>query len=124
MKIDTDKLIRAGYMTACILLFLSYILTFYTAEKLRDQSLLVNYTNNLISNFDYLLSGIRDAQRSSRGHFITGDSTFLDPYQNSGKVVDTAYNNLTVLLQNEKFATATNRKQFDRLMQLRGSIKK
>src|SRR5438270_11063331 len=119
MKIDTDKRIRAGYMTAFILLFFSYILTFYTAEKLRDQSQLVNYTNNLLSNFDYLLSGIRDAQRGSRGHFITGDSAFLDPYQNSGRIVDSAYNNLTALLKDEKFATTTNRQQFDRLKQLR-----
>jgi signal transduction histidine kinase len=124
MKTDTDKRIRAGYMTAFILLFFSYILTFYTAEKLRDQSLLVNYTNSLLSNFDYLLSGIRDAQRGSRGHFITGDSVFLDPYQNSGRVVDSAYNKLTDLLQDEKLATATNRQQFDKLMQLRDSIKK
>ncbi len=124
MKIDTDKRIRAGYMTAFILLFFSYILTFYTAEKLREQSLLVNYTNNLLSNFDYLLSGIRDAQRGSRGHFITGDSAFLDPYQNSSRIVDSAYNTLTNLLKDEKFANTTNRQQFNKLMQLRDSIKK
>jgi len=124
MKTDTDKRIRAGYMTAFILLFFSYILTFYTAEKLRDQSQLVNYTNNLISNFDYLLSGIRDAQRGSRGHFITGDSAFLDPYQSSGGMVDSAYYRLTGLLKDEKLATTTNRQQFDKLMQLRDSIKK
>src|SRR4051794_15364616 len=123
MKFDTDKRIRAGYMTAFILLFFSYILTFYTAEKLRDQSLLVSYTNSLISNFDYLLSGIKDAQRGSRGHFITGDSTFLDPYQTSGKVVDSAYNNLTQLLKDERFATTTNLQQFEKLMQLRKHIK-
>jgi signal transduction histidine kinase len=122
MKSDIDKRIRAGYMTAFILLFFSYILTFYTAQKLRDQSLLVSYTNSLISNFDYLLSGVKDAQRGSRGHFITGDSTFLDPYRTSGKVVDSAYNNLTALLNNEEFATATNRQQFDKLKQLRDDI--
>src|SRR5438309_3685744 len=124
MKTDTDKRIRAGYMTAFILLFFSYILTFYTAEKLRDKTLLVNYTNNLISNFDNLLSGIRDAQRGSRGHFITGDPNFLDPYQKSSRIVDAAYNNLTDLLKDEKFATTTNRQQFDRLMQLRDRIKR
>src|SRR4051812_26639812 len=122
MKSDIDRRIRAGYMTAFILLFFSYILTFYTAQKLRDQSLLVSYTNSLISNFDYLLSGVKDAQRGSRGHFITGDSTFLDPYRTSGKVVDSAYNNLTALLNNEEFATATNRQQFDKLKQLRDDI--
>ena len=122
MKLNTDKRIRAGYMTAFILLFFSYILTFYTAAKLRDQSLLVSYTNKLISNFDFLLSGVKDAQRGSRGHFITGDSTFLDPYQNSSKVVDSAYNNLTQLLKDEEFATSTNRQQFEKLMHLRNDI--
>src|SRR3954453_12768477 len=122
MKSDTDKRIRAGYMTAFILLFFSYILTFYTAAKLRDQSLLVSYTNKLISNFDYLLSGVKDAQRGSRGHFITGDSTFLDPYRNSGKIVDSAYNELSMLLKDEKFATSTNRQQYEKLMHLRNDI--
>jgi len=122
MKTDIDKRIRAGYMTAFILLFFSYALTFYTAEKLHDQLQLVSYTNNLISNFDYLLSGVKDAQRGSRGHFITGDSTFLDPYQSSGKVVDSAYAKLTRLLKDDDFATAINRQQFDKLVQLRNNI--
>ncbi|TKK71556.1 GHKL domain-containing protein [Ilyomonas limi] len=123
MKANSDKRILNGYMTAFLLLFFSYILTFYTAEKLREQSLLVSYTNSLINNFDYLLSGIKDAQRGSRGYFIVGDSIFLSPHRNSYKTVDSAYDNLKILLNDEQYATAINQQQYKRLIRLQNEIK-
>ena len=42
MKVDINKGMRIGYTTtAFLLLFFSYILTFYTANKLREQSQLI-----------------------------------------------------------------------------------
>ena len=123
MKANPDKRIRIGYMTAFLLLLFSYLLTFYTAQKLREQSLLINYTNNLISNFDYLLSGVKDAQRGSRGYFIVGDSIFLSPHRNSYKTVDSAYKNLVKLLNDEEYATSINQQQYKRLVQLQNEIK-
>ncbi len=121
MKVNTDKRIRAGYIAAFLLLFISYLITFYTAEKLRDQSQLVNYTNSVISNFENLLSGVKDAQRGSRGYFIVGDSAFLIPHINSSKVLDSAYHNLQVLLDDEKYDSLNNQ-QKQRLRRLQDSI--
>lgn len=122
MKFNMDKRIRAGYMTAFILLFFSYIITFYTASKLGEQMRLINYTNNLIKNFEYLLSEVKDAQRSTRGYFIVGDSSFLTPYKSSVQAVDSVYNNLVLLLQHKDYA-ADNKAQYNRLLQLRDTIK-
>lgn len=121
MKVNTDKRIRAGYITAFLLLFFSYILTFYTAEQLREQSLLVNYNNTLIANFDYLLSGVKDAQRGSRGYLITGDSSFLSPHTASFEMVDSAYSTLTQLLNHKQYAEI-QRPQYNRLLQLQDTI--
>ncbi len=122
MKSTIDERIRAGYIATFILLFFSYSITFYTAEKLRDQSLLVDHTNRLINNFEYLLSGVKDAQRGSRGYFIVGDTTFLTPHRTSFKTVDSACTNLKQLLLDEKFATINNG-QYQRLLQLQDTIK-
>lgn len=123
MNPNSDKRIRAGYLTAVILLFFTLLLTFYTAHKLRDQTRLVNYTNDLINNFDYLLSGVKDAQRGSRGYLIVRDSAFLVPHLNSVKKVDSVYNKLDSLLLNEQYAEL-NKKQYNRLQKVQDTIKK
>lgn len=122
MKSTIEERIRAGYITAFILLFFSYIITFYTSEKLREQSLVVDYTNRLINNFDNLLAGVKDAQSGSRGYFIVGDTAFLSPHKASFKIVDSACGNLKKLLVDERY-TSINKGQYKRLLQLQDTIK-
>jgi signal transduction histidine kinase len=99
-----DKLadkIRWGYLTAFILLLSSYILTFYTTQKLLNQAGSVNHTNIIINNLDILFSTIKDAESGVRGFLIMKDEKFLDVYKKSRHTIDSLYKNLDILTANE-----------------------
>src|SRR6478672_10972866 len=99
-----DKLadkIRWGYLTAFILLLSSYILTFYTTQKLLNQADSVNHTNIIINNLDILFSTIKDAESGVRGFLIMKDEKFLDVYNNSRHTTDSLYKNLDIITSNE-----------------------
>lgn len=93
--------IRWGYLTAFILLLSSYILTFYTTQKLLNQAGSVNHTNVIINNLDILFSTIKDAESGVRGFLIMKDEKFLDVYKKSRHTIDSLYNNLDILTTNK-----------------------
>lgn len=88
--------IRWGYLTAFILLLCSYILTFYTTQKLFNQASSVNRTNTIINNLDILLSSIKDAESGMRGYLVIKDDNFLDIYKKSRYTIDSVYKNLEI----------------------------
>src|SRR6476469_1724865 len=93
--------VRWGYLTAFILLLCSYILTFYTTQKLLNQANSVNSTNAVINNLDILLSSIKDAESGMRGYLVINDESFLDVYKKSRYTIDSVYKNLNVLTGSE-----------------------
>ncbi|MEP6616031.1 MAG: CHASE3 domain-containing protein [Ginsengibacter sp.] len=93
--------IRWGYLTAFILLLASYILTFYTTQKMLNQANSVNHTNIIINNLDILLSSIKDAESGVRGYLVIKDESFLDVYKKSRHKIDSIYKNLKILSTND-----------------------
>ena len=64
-----DK-VRWGYLTAFILLLISYILTFYSSQQVSNQQEMVSHTTNVINTLDDLISEIREAESAVRGFII------------------------------------------------------
>src|ERR1035438_8989004 len=89
--------IRAGYLTAFILLLFSYSITFYTTWQLSNQNKILNHTSDVINKLEMLHSDIKDATIGIRGYIIMKDSKFLLPYYNSRKNVDSIYKLLVYL---------------------------
>lgn len=92
-----DRKIRAGYMTAFILLFLCYLLTFYATIQVIKQSKSVNHTNAVVLNVQNVVFVIKDAESSFRGYLIMKDDIFLVPYKTSAKKLDSLFNVLNSL---------------------------
>ena len=109
--------IRAGYLTAFILLLFSYSLTFYTTWQLSKQNKTLNHTNEVINKLEQLHSDIKDVTIGIRGYIIMKDSKFLLPYYNARKNVDSIYKLLVYL-------TADNNLQQERLQSLDSLIKR
>jgi|GEM_PF-6793006 len=61
MKSTADRRIKAGYITALVLILFSYSLIFYTTKRIDRQTLLIVHTNIVISNIEQLLSNIKQA---------------------------------------------------------------
>jgi signal transduction histidine kinase len=100
MKFNFSEKIRAGYLTAFILLLISYGLTFYTTSQLSTQNQRVNHTNEIIYKLEQLESAMKDAETGFRGYLVMKDQKFLDPYYPSRRDVDSAYKFLQPVFQN------------------------
>jgi len=109
--------IRAGYLTAFILLLFSYSLTFYTTWDLSTQNKILNHTNDVINKLELLHSNIKDATIGIRGYIIMNDSKYLLPYYSSRKNIDSIYKLLVHL-------TSDNPLQQERLQLLEGLIQR
>ena len=80
--------VRWGYLTAFILLLISYILTFYSSQQVLNQQERVHHTTNVINTLDILSSELKDAESSVRGYFITSDELFLKEYYKVPTLID------------------------------------
>src|SRR3989337_1805779 len=85
-----DK-VRWGYLTAFLLLLLSYILTFYSSQQVLQQQKRVNHTSEVINTLDNLLSELKDAESSNRGYLLIEDERFLQQYNRSRLRTDSTF---------------------------------
>ncbi len=101
-QLQIDKRIRAGYGAAFIVLFISYLLTLYANRQLMDQTTTLIRTNNIITNLEDLISGVKDAETGTRGYILVNDKNFLDPYRASFKNIDSNFTLLKTAYANNK----------------------
>ncbi|CAN5525045.1 hypothetical protein BH11BAC5_BH11BAC5_53950 [soil metagenome] len=101
-QLQIDRRIRVGYGAAFLLLLISFLFTFYANWELLKQTKTIRHTDGIVIHLEDLMSGIKDAETSVRGYFITKDEKFLDPYHASSQRVEnsflflkTAYNALS-----------------------------
>ena len=94
--------IRWGYLTAVTLLLISYLLTFFTTQRVLNQQESVNHTINIINSLDDLLSEIKETESAFRGFIITKNETFLNNYYNAPSILDSNLNALKILVENNE----------------------
>ena len=85
-----DK-VRWGYLTAFILLLISYILTFYSSQQVLNQQTRVHHTAKVINTLDILSSELKDAESAFRGYLIIKDERFLNEYYNAPRLIDSTF---------------------------------
>jgi len=130
MKSTADRRIKAGYITALVLILFSYSLIFYTTKRIDRQTLLIVHTNIVISNIEQLLSNIKDGETGLRGYLMVKNPTFLEPYNKSlitvpasikkleSYVNDNPYqvrnlNKLKILIDEKYFLMDSTKRTFD-----------
>ena len=60
----------------------------------------IDHTRQVMIKADDVLSAVEDAETGQRGYIITGDRSFLDPYQTSQAAVNKLLNDLAALVAN------------------------
>ncbi|GAB3269279.1 response regulator [Larkinella harenae] len=73
------------------------VASFYSTQKLIENSKLVNHTNQVLIEAENIISYVKDAETAQRGYLITLDQTFLDPYNGSYEKVTASYNTVQEL---------------------------
>ncbi len=115
-KVKADRRIIIGYSASMILLLITYIVTLVANNNLKERTVMVDRTVNVIFNLELLLSTIKDAETGARGYALTRDISFLDPFVNSKEKADSLQKCLVVL-------TKDNMVQQDRLTKLKALTK-
>lgn len=90
---------RWGYLLAFIILLISYIVSYVSAQRLLKQSNLVNHSNEVIHSLDNIISFVTQCESASRGYFITDRQEFADRYQSSRRKADSTFNYTKYLLR-------------------------
>ncbi|WP_153800949.1 ATP-binding protein [Foetidibacter luteolus] len=115
MKLKVAERIRIGYMTAVILLFIAFLLNFYTSRELIKLANNVNHTTSVLNNLEILVSHVKDGERGMRGYLLFNDESFLAPYHRSHAQADSIIRVLkTNLTDKEQLGTLEKVKQLVR----------
>ncbi|MFC5410904.1 response regulator [Larkinella bovis] len=99
-KGSTNSVIRQlqiVFSISVILLLISLIASFYSTQKLINNSKLVNHTNQILIESENIISYVKDAETGQRGFLITLDPTFMQPYNGSYEKVTASYNKVRSL---------------------------
>ena len=89
---------RWGYLLAFILLLISYIISYVSAQNLIKQSKLVNHSNEVIHSLDNIIAYITQSESANRGYLVTGRNDFVAKYNVSRHNADSTFNNTKQLL--------------------------
>lgn len=106
---------RWGYLTAFIILLISYIISFVSVQNLMKQSALVNHSNDVIHGLENVVSYVTQGESAARGYLITNNKEFLSKYYSSRNKADSA-------LQSVKFLTVGNSTQQKNIDSLKALI--
>lgn len=82
-KIDLNRKIRVGLGVALLILAISSLISYYSINRLIEQSRWVDHTNGIILNLENILSRMRSAETAQRGYLLTGDASFLKAFEES-----------------------------------------
>ncbi len=100
VKNIVDKIadrIRWGYLAAFILLLISYIVSYISAQNLTKQEHLVNHTNEVIHDLDNLNKLCNRRRICVRGYVINGKKIFLSQYYSSRNKADSTFKRLKLI---------------------------
>src|SRR5712671_4705061 len=93
--------VKSGYLTAFLLLLISYLLIFFTLKQLLQESKWIQHTDLVITQLETLSAYTNEAESAARGYVILNDTDYLQLFYAGTKKID-------VLLKNIDSITSDN----------------
>jgi methyl-accepting chemotaxis protein len=88
MKWSIGNKIASGFGLALAVLLVIGAVSFNSTAKLIDSAEWVGHTHEVLNGLADLLSGMKDAETGQRGYVITGEASYLEPYQGAREFID------------------------------------
>ncbi len=104
------KKIATGFALSFVLMATIGIVAYRSINTLSTTSQMVAHTHLVLEHIDDVFSALQDAEIGGRGYIITGEESFLKPYQNAEIKIVSLVNDLRAL-------TADNPSQQQRIVQ-------
>ena len=86
--------VKAGYLTAFLLLLVSYFLIFLTLQQFLNQSKWIERTDLVINNLETLSAYTNEAEGAARGFVLLNDTDHLKTFYASTKKIDSLLKNI------------------------------
>lgn len=77
--------VKILFLTSLVILAAITTLSILNTRQLRETSHWMSITNEVIAEFNQTFSTLKDAETGQRGFIITGDETYLEPYNAATK---------------------------------------
>jgi len=82
--------ILLSFGVSLIVLILSSAASWFSIQNLLDSEKWVNHTVKVISQLDFIISRMKDAETGERGYLLTKDTVFLQPFNGAQTAVEAA----------------------------------
>jgi methyl-accepting chemotaxis protein len=92
------RLITAGFALPLVVMVLLGFALLQNTETLLDSNHWVRHTHQVKQRLQLVLNDLQDAETGQRGFVITGDPTFLEPYESGRKGVEAELDKLAQLI--------------------------
>ncbi len=111
---STDPLIWLGLVAAIVFFLATGAIAYFNFQILKADSALVVHSGDTLTALDDVLSTVKDAETGQRGYLLTGDESYLGPYNAAAPAIGPrleALRRLTVdnPAQQERLATLKQR---------------
>jgi len=80
MKLTLEKKILSGFIICSLILLLVAFISFRNSANFISSNRLVNHTHEVLNALEQTLVNELDAETRKRGYVITGDESYLDPF--------------------------------------------
>jgi len=102
MKVTLEKIIIFFISLAALAFLYVSIISYYNTKKVKATGDLVSRTQEVISKSDNILLDLLNIETGSRGYTLTGDETYLKPYNKSILQINTDIDTLAQLTLDNK----------------------
>jgi methyl-accepting chemotaxis protein len=91
MKGTLGTKIGGGFALALIAVLILGVLSYRSIQNLIETTQITSHTLDVRYRLSQLLSGLQDAETGQRGYLLTGDETYLEPFQTGSQAVNTNF---------------------------------
>ena len=92
------KKIAAGFALSFVLMATIGVVAYRSINIISNTSQMVTHTHHVIGRLDDVFNVLQDAEIGMRGYIITGDESFLEPYQHVDTKLVAVFNDLRALV--------------------------
>jgi PAS domain S-box-containing protein len=84
----TARKVAVGFAFALACLGVVGLVSYLSVVRLNENAAWVAHTHEVLGRLESLIAGATDSETAERGYVITGDETYLEPYQKSAALVE------------------------------------
>ncbi|HKQ79969.1 MAG TPA: CHASE3 domain-containing protein [Blastocatellia bacterium] len=83
MKLAIEKKVMGGAGLVLAILLINAMVSYRATHRLIDNERLVTHTYEVLTELEGVLSTMDDAETGERGYLLTGEKSYLEPYQSA-----------------------------------------